>query len=127
MAVLEALKGLHVHIITPDGSHLSEYTDNNISQAEDGPPQVSKYIEAITDQQFGIRILMTDAFEFNCPTMGFQILLDGCAVRQPIVRREMFEKNKKTSKIIVYGLRVLDRSLARCVLQKFKFSKIDSK
>jgi hypothetical protein len=90
MAVLDGLEGIEVSVCV-HGQALHEYEDNDL-EAEPGDvgayqasKTVSKYLEAVTDKEFSIKIVVKDPYEMDCPTLGFQVKVDGMVVSHPIL------------------------------------------
>jgi hypothetical protein len=129
MAVLETLPGIKVSICI-DKRPLREFTDDDFQggtlRADLPLKTISKYVQSAT-KEFAIRLEVQPSFNFDFPTLGFQVYIDGSLVRQPILRQINF-KAKKRLAILVDHVKyaVTEGPEQKPVLHKLQFSKIDT-
>ncbi|KAG9525875.1 hypothetical protein KCU93_g5713, partial [Aureobasidium melanogenum] len=81
MAVLDGLPGVEVTVVV-DGKDLHEYQDADM---EDDEGTITKYIEAVDNANFAIKIKVSKDVEFKGDFLSFGISLDGSSVRNPVV------------------------------------------
>jgi len=93
MAIFDGLPGIEVAICV-DGEALTEYMDADF-ETELGSTTVSSYIQSETGKEFSIKLIVKDPFELFYPTLGFQIFVDGVKVREPLLRRGMYEHGNR--------------------------------
>jgi hypothetical protein len=96
MAVLDALPGLNVSIHV-DGEPLPEYEDETEEETPDGDiteyqasGTVCKYVEAMSDKEFCIKITLNSPYKMDCPTLMFRISIDGIHASAPIIKKAAF-------------------------------------
>ncbi|KAG9857874.1 hypothetical protein KCU98_g705, partial [Aureobasidium melanogenum] len=91
MAILENYDGVQATIVV-DGKDLPEYQEPD---TKDETHTVTRYVEAIDDANFSIKILIAPGTEFRASCLGVQSLVDGKwvgtqAVRSGDVREEPY-------------------------------------
>ncbi|KAJ9623096.1 hypothetical protein H2203_006029 [Taxawa tesnikishii (nom. ined.)] len=79
MAISDALPGVEV-AVTVNGNDLKEYEDPEIDAES---RTVTRYIEAVSDQRFGIRIKIPKGFEYRGDCLAFRITIDGIKTGGP--------------------------------------------
>ena len=125
MAILQMLPGVEVAVCV-DGEALVEY-DNGDFEAQLGSTTVSSYVESETGKEFSIKLIVQDPFDLFYPTLSFQIFVDGVKVREPLLRRTMYEKGTHYWESSWSGVKLVTGDKERsCIEHPFKFSKIDT-
>ncbi|KAH0153042.1 hypothetical protein KCU67_g9631, partial [Aureobasidium melanogenum] len=81
MAVLDGLPGVEVTVVV-DGKDLHEYQDADM---EDDEGTITKYIEAVDNANFAIRIKVTKDATFHGNCLSFRVMVEGLTVRRPMV------------------------------------------
>ncbi|KAH0159986.1 hypothetical protein KCU67_g6903, partial [Aureobasidium melanogenum] len=81
MAVLDGLPGVEVTVVV-DGQDLHEYQDADMEDDED---TVTKYIEAVDNANFAIKIKVSEDVEFKGDCLSFDISVDGVHIDRPLV------------------------------------------
>lgn len=90
MAVLDEVPGIEV-TIQIDGQNVTEYYDphasNSDSEDDSGCPVVSKYIEAIDDAEFSIRMAIDDdVYAWDCHYLFATTNVDGYSMAYNTMR-----------------------------------------
>ena len=128
MAILPKLPGVEVAICV-DKRPLREYPDNDF-QAEAGDMRESKTVSTYVQsdiKEFAIKLKVLPQFNFDCPTLGFQVYVDGSLVRAPIVRKVNYDSKKRLLLLVdCVKYAVTEGQQQKCVQHKFRFSKIDT-
>jgi hypothetical protein len=123
MAILDELLGIEVAVCI-DEQHLQEYVDDEFH----GRPHVntiSTYIKSETLREFSVKILVKEPYVLNCPTLGFQIIVDGVKVREPLLTQKGFEHCSRKWETFWSGIKYPTEG-QNCILRPFRFSKIDT-
>lgn len=132
MAVLEVVPGLSV-VTKVDGKTAMEYDDED--EAGDNAAEhkaavtVHKYIESISDKDYGVELAVDPVFDFDFPTLSCQLFIDGKIADRPILRAsaiKVFNGHVRERKIMdTYGApdQGSDKSTT---IKKFRFAKIGS-
>ena len=129
MAIHGDLEGIEVTICI-DGQPVTEYeTDND--EIEHSQPlvklhqanvTVTNYIEAITNKEFSIKVEIRPPYKFDCPTLTFQIMIDGNHIYTNSIRSSQLETTGAYAGA-AQGL-FSGTPGETGLLNKFKFSKI---
>jgi hypothetical protein len=123
MAILSSLPGIQVTVCV-GGQDAPEHDDNDMEPNPE-PNLVSSYIEAETMMEFSIKLIVQDPFDLFYPTLGFQIYVDGVKVREPLLRRVIFEKANGYWESMWGGIKLsTGDDQQNCVERPFKFSEI---
>ncbi|PMD38440.1 hypothetical protein L207DRAFT_585338 [Hyaloscypha variabilis F] len=123
MAILSSLPGIQVTVCV-GGQDAPEHDDNDMEPNPE-PNLVSSYIEAETMMEFSIKLIVQDPFNLSYPTLGFQIYVDGVKVREPLLRRVIFEKANGYWESMWGGIKLsTGDDQENCVERPFKFSEI---
>jgi hypothetical protein len=129
MAILDTVPGIEVAVCI-DKRPLREFEDDDFQAggitADLASKTVSKYVQS-DKKEFAIKLKVQPAFNFDFPTLGFQVYIDGSLVRQPILRKIDYEAKKPLVILIdrvTYAF--TEGSLQRPVQHKFRFSRIDT-
>jgi hypothetical protein len=123
MAILDEIPGIEVAVCI-DEQQLKEYVDDEFH----GRPHVntiSTYIESETLREFSVKILIKEPYVLNCPTLGFQIIVDGVKVREPLLTQKGFEHCGRKWETFWSGIKYPTEG-QNCILRPFRFSKIDT-
>ncbi|KAG9517387.1 hypothetical protein KCV07_g6167, partial [Aureobasidium melanogenum] len=115
MAVLDGLPGIEVTVVV-DGKDLHEYQDAGMEDDED---TVTKYIEAVDNANFAIKIKVTKDAEFKGNRLSFKVLVDGSLISRPLVGP--LRRRTPTGVRMVNGIQVGDRHI-----RKLKFDALES-
>lgn len=139
MAVFPSLPGIEITVIDAEGKPFEEYDDNDAQDEQDGvvkdiskknstkskkttkhpaTDSVRRYIEARTNQEFGLRFAIKPPFVPSCPTIGFCTQIDGAYAHEII---NIFNKNKSQERVTSL-MGIQDGQEER----PFKFSKISA-
>lgn len=73
MAISDELPGVEV-AVTVGGNDLKEYRDEDLEEEEG---TTTRYIEAVSGQQFAIRMKVPRRFQFVADTLRFRTYIDG--------------------------------------------------
>lgn len=98
MAVLDSLKGLQVTINVCKNA-VKEYklpkdgatNSSDSAEVKEAKKTVIKYIEAVDDKEFAIRLCAPSTFEMPCPLLSFKTTVDGTWIQEPL----LFENHLK--------------------------------
>jgi hypothetical protein len=123
MAVLNELPGVEVAVFI-DEQQLHEYADDEF-RARPHVNTVSTYIESETLKEFSVKIIVKEPYSLNCPTLGFQIFVDGVKVREPLLTQTAFERCGRKWETFWNGIKYPTEG-NHCILRPFGFSKIDT-
>jgi hypothetical protein len=123
MAILDQLPGIEVAVCI-DEQQLEEYPDDEF-QARPHVNTVSTYIESKTLREFSVKILVKEPYVLTCPTLGFQIIVDGVKVREPLLTQRGFEHCGRKWETFWSGIKYPTEG-QNCILRPFRFSKIDT-
>lgn len=116
------LKGIEVSVVT-DGKVLTEYDDEDTADENtDHPSKISKYIEAVSDAEFGIAITVPSSYDFAADCLAFRIRLDGVWVRTSFCRKAKRKRRKDWQKTMA-GINVENGE--GWYLRPFKFNDIN--
>ncbi|KAI9730149.1 MAG: hypothetical protein M1818_008243 [Claussenomyces sp. TS43310] len=121
MAVLDSIPGIKV-CIRVAGEELREYEPKH--DRVEGPlaeKTVIKYIEAVSDAEFDIKISVDKSYKMNCHHITFDIYIDGKAVRSPTCKASRLHRHHWSR--ITEGLEELG-STGGNFLKKFRFASI---
>lgn len=83
MAIIDVLPGVEVTIVC-DGEPIKEHTDEDL---EEEPRTVIRYVEAKSDQNFGVSIKVKQGTTFLGETLAFEIKVDGGFIVHPTVSK----------------------------------------
>ncbi|THY50640.1 hypothetical protein D6C97_06964 [Aureobasidium pullulans] len=100
MAILDSLPGVEITVVV-DGEDLHEYQDTDM---EDEENTVTKYVEAVTDANFAIKIKGSQELEYKGDCLSLDVLVDGLRIERPLIGRERTRKGSYTR--LVEGLNV---------------------
>ncbi|THY04794.1 hypothetical protein D6D02_07885 [Aureobasidium pullulans] len=100
MAILDSLPGVEITVVV-DGEDLHEYQDTDM---EDEENTVTKYVEAITDANFAIKIKGSQELEYKGDCLSLDVLVDGLRIQRPLIGREATRNGGYTR--LVEGLKV---------------------
>ncbi|THX82003.1 hypothetical protein D6D04_03752 [Aureobasidium pullulans] len=100
MAILDSLPGIEITVVV-DGEDLHEYQDTDM---EDEENTVTKYVEAVTDANFAIKIKGSRELEYKGEYLSLKVLVDGLCIEKPLIGRERTRKGSYTR--LVEGLNV---------------------
>ncbi|KAG9683845.1 hypothetical protein KCU95_g18025, partial [Aureobasidium melanogenum] len=107
MAVLDGLPGVEITVVV-DGEDLHEYQD---ADTEDDEDTVTKYIEAVDNANFAVKIKVTKDAKFKGNRLAFEVLVDGTRISRPLIgprRRQV-----STHVQMVRGIQVGDRHVRK--------------
>lgn len=130
MAIHDDIEGIEVTICM-NGEPMPEY-DAEAEQSTNPSPivslnedmcTVSKYIEAVTDQNFSVKFKISPEYTATSHHLGFEVLLDGVRVWEPLIDRMKFEMFPYST--MVHGAISGERG-GNGSLRKFKFSEIET-
>ncbi|THZ08482.1 hypothetical protein D6C93_00503 [Aureobasidium pullulans] len=100
MAILDSLPGVGITVVV-DGEDLHEYQDTDM---EDEENTVTKYVEAVTDANFTIKIKGSQELEYKGDCLSLDVLVDGLRIQRPLIGREATRNGGYTR--LVEGLKV---------------------
>jgi hypothetical protein len=123
MAILDELPGIEVAVCINE-QQIREYVDDD-SLATPQLNTVSKYIMSEKLAEFSIKIIVKEPYALNCPTLGFQIIVDGVKVREPLLTQKGFEHCGRKWETFWSGIKYPTEG-QNCILRPFRFSKIDT-
>jgi hypothetical protein len=123
MAILDELPGIEVAVCI-DEQQVHEYFDDEF-HTKPHVNTVSTYIESETSREFAVKIIAKEPYALNCPTLGFQIFVDGVKVREPVLTQTEFERCGRKWEIFLCGIKYATEG-QNCILRPFRFSKIDT-
>jgi hypothetical protein len=123
MAVIDPMPGLEVAVCV-DQQPLHEYANDEF-HARAQLNMVSTYIESETMKEFSIKLVVKEPYTLDCPTLGFQIFVDGVKVREPLLTGKKFERCSRNWETFWGGIKYPTEG-QNCVLRLFRFSKIDT-
>ncbi|KAG9587462.1 hypothetical protein KCU77_g9196, partial [Aureobasidium melanogenum] len=115
MAVLDGLPGVEVAVVA-DGEDLHEYQDADMEDDED---TVTKYIEAVDNTNFAIKIKVTKDAKFKGRALSFRMSVDGSSVRNALVRSTLVRA--RTHVRVVEGAQVKAQRM-----RKLKFNALET-
>lgn len=98
MVVLDNAPGIHVSVVV-DNNPLDEYDDDEkniqIKPGNVGEYQaahnISKYIDAVPDKEFTVRVVVSKAWLMDTPTLAAHIKIDGNVMARPIIEPMAYE------------------------------------
>jgi hypothetical protein len=139
MAVLDTLPGVTVSI-NVDGQPLPEYKDDTEEETLDGPVAeyqtartVCKYVEAISDKEFCIKMTLDAPFRMDCPSLEFACSIDGHRTHAPLIRKAAHSLRMRGDIVISPIERLHDGVRVeapgrkdREFIKNFKFAKIET-
>ncbi|TIA62545.1 hypothetical protein D6C77_02681 [Aureobasidium pullulans] len=100
MAILDSLPGVEITVVV-DGEDLHEYQDTDM---EDEENTVTKYVEAVTDANFAIKIKGSQELQYKGDCLSLDVLVDGLRIQRPLIGREATRNGGYTR--LVEGLKV---------------------
>ena len=116
------LKGIEVSVII-GGNVLTEYDDEDIlDESSDHTSEVSKYIEVVSDAEFGIRITAPRSYNFMGNALAFRLTLDGVTVRTYVYRKAELKNLRQDWQKTITGSQV--KNGKDWCLRPFKFDAI---
>lgn len=115
MAVLDGLPGVEVTIVV-DGADLHEYQDTDT--VDDRNP-VTKYIEAVDNTNFAIKIKVTKDATFEGDALVFYTKVDGTCIFNPVIQPIHVQAGAHTK--IVEGVEVGHHRI-----RKLKFNALET-
>ncbi|KAI1121100.1 hypothetical protein F5Y10DRAFT_282747 [Nemania abortiva] len=125
MAVLDEVPGIEV-TVQIDGQNITEYDDHHISEPDadmnPGCPVMSKYVEAIDDAEFSIKVAVDDevyAWENTEHRLRAQTTIDGRWVSGPLLKRGDEPR-------VIEGYKYYSEESQQWYCKKFKFSAIST-
>lgn len=134
MAILEDVPGLSV-VVKVDGKNAMEYDDDDEPDGDVPEHQaavtVHKYIESVSDTDYGLELAVEPVFDFDFPTLSCQLYIDGRLVDRPILRASAIKvlnghvREKRTMETYgtpQYGL----ETGTSTTIRKYRFAKIGS-
>jgi hypothetical protein len=138
MAILNSVPGLEICVCI-DGEALVEYDDDEEQEVGAGhvaeyqaAKTVSKYIESISDKDFGIKATIGPKYVFDSSAVSFAIEIDGKLMITPILEKSKYPtlvfQSRVTGNIVSHtrGVRVPTAvNSEKALLKKFRFSKIE--
>jgi hypothetical protein len=129
MAVFDFIRGLKVEI-NVDGVAVQEYDDNEEEDDDlvgakqyQASRSVNKYVEAISGKNFEVVITVGPPYTFDCPTLMFEVIVDGKNVAQPLFESSTYNRTN-SNPFPVSG--VMIEEVGKDVLKPFKFSEIET-
>ncbi|KAE9368744.1 hypothetical protein N431DRAFT_494139 [Stipitochalara longipes BDJ] len=131
MAVLEGLEGIEVTVCV-DNQALREYDDDEVEKQSgaigeyQASKTVSKYIEAVTGKEFTISLAVRAPYKMDCPTLVFQINLDGSKVARPMLRKSQYQYRLGWERVTSGVKHQLDGASKRCSIRHFRFAEIQT-
>ena len=116
------LKGIEVSVVIA-GKALTEYDDEEAAdESPDHPNGVSKYIEAVSDAEFGIDIMVPSSYDFARNAISFKLTLDGVLVTTHLCRKAVVKRLREDWHTTIAGSKVRDGE--KWYLRPFKFNDI---
>lgn len=121
MVTLSRLPGISA-TVHAGGRALQEYDDVDES-ADSSLADISviKYIEAIPDSIYSIKLEVTDNYQFDSPNISLRTLVDGHFVLEPVV--SALEPIQGKSSFVIEGFESRS-SLGVARLSKFRFTSV---
>ena len=117
------LKGIKASVVI-NGKALTEYDDEDIlDESSDHTSEVSKYIEAVSDAEFGIRITVPRSYNFTGNALALRISLDGVKVRTYVCRKAELKNRRQDWHETITGSQV--KNGEQWCLRPFKFDAIN--
>jgi len=125
MAVIDSILGISV-VVCVDEQALAEYDDDDFN-AEKSSNMISKYIQSDILKEFAVRLAIVPPYSMNCPTLGFQIYVDGIKVREPLLRKAVLSRGGGHWESLFNGIKYsTGGQQPDCILRPFKFSEIQT-
>lgn len=84
MAIIECVPGIEVTVVS-GGNTIKEYVDE---ETEDESNKVTRYIKAISGQNFEVHIKVAKDFEVKGDDLAFRIYMDGRWVAGPLISKK---------------------------------------
>ncbi|THW64471.1 hypothetical protein D6D19_09493 [Aureobasidium pullulans] len=84
MAILDSLPGVEITVVV-DGEDLHEYQDTDMEDEED---TITKYVEAVTDATFAIKIKGSKRVTYKGDCLSFHVSVDGSSIEWPMIFSE---------------------------------------
>ncbi|KAF8857647.1 hypothetical protein BDZ45DRAFT_744153 [Acephala macrosclerotiorum] len=138
MAILDAVPGLDVSVYV-DGHALKEYDDEEEDEitpstaAEEfqASRTVSKYVEAVSDKVFSVRLAFTKPFSMDCDAMSIPIFVDGKQMDTRVISK-YFHKDNFRDRVLKNHMELEFKGVDvpapgknnQNFVKKFRFSKI---
>lgn len=123
MAIHDALPGIVVSVSVAR-NQLKEY-EREREQEELGAPlagcTISRYIESTSDSEFAINLEISPLFQFDCPTLQFDIYVDGQFILSPVCGVEHLTYGRWAMTVTGLPVKLSDGSEAE---RRFKFASI---
>ena len=120
MAILE---GIEVLVVIA-GKALTEYDDEEAAdKSHEHASEVSKYIEAVSDAEFGIDITVPSSYDFAGDAISFKLTLDGVSVRGRLCRKAKIKRLRVDWHTTIAGSKV--KNGKNWYLKPFKFNDIN--
>lgn len=79
MAVIDGLEDIHVKIRSRN-QPIIEYEVPTDAKPNSASNNVTKYIPAVANEEFNISLAIKSEYKHDCPTLGFNIFVDGVKV-----------------------------------------------
>lgn len=92
MAIVKPVRGIKVTIHV-DKKPLQEYDDDEfevapgINEEYQTSRTVAKYVESVSDKEFGVNICVDKSFRMDCPNLSAAIEIDGVLVTNIILEK----------------------------------------
>jgi hypothetical protein len=130
MAVLPSLPGIEVTVCV-NKVPLKEYFDDEPSENPGrhrdslAPRIVSKYIEAITDQEFTLHFRVAKPYDVDSPSLVFSTSVDGKNISSTLFRLSKHESITPLEKDTL-GVKSYNSETGKSTFQALKFSRIST-
>ena len=116
------LKGIEASVVI-DGKALTEYdNEDTIDEIFDHTSELSKYIEAVSEAEFGIDITVPQSYNIKADALVFKLSLDGIWVRTLFCRKSKFKSRRRDWHNTMAGSKV--KNGKEWYLRAFKFNDI---
>jgi len=127
MAIIVGLQGIHVKVRVGNRD-AREYRPLPSFEGKSTKPSattnvVTKYISAAADEEFGILLSITSEYEHDCPTLGFDVFVDGVKVASKCCLQS--KRGKFAGwKLLIEGTEMGNLDSGNGEVRPFKFSRV---
>ncbi len=106
---------------------IEEFDDNEEESPErdegDTTKNVSKFVKSVTDMEFGMKWLVRDPFNFDCPMLCFEVHVDGKLAVKKVLPKERYNGELEG---FISGIRDVDQENNQGTLRSFRFARVET-
>ncbi|KUJ24191.1 uncharacterized protein LY89DRAFT_679393 [Mollisia scopiformis] len=132
MAILDAVPGLEVSVCV-ENTALEEYRDDEPVGVYQAARTVSKYVEAISNKAFTVKISLGKGFDFDCDCLSAEVYIDGKWAKCPLILKHRFNAHLRGNSVLKPITREAEGysiaapgNMGQEFIKPFKFCQIDT-